>query len=323
MRVFLAGATGDVGRPLTRALVAAGHQVTGMTHRPDRRAMLESLGATPAMADALDGPAVRRAVADSRPEAVIDVLTALPRSGPLRSSHLRATNRIRARGSPILIDAARRAGARRLVSESIVYAYGYGDLGPEPITEQHPLYPPGGGIPSAIEAMRIKEQGTLTAEGLEGIVLRYGAFYGPDVGSTRFMIRAARRRMLALPGGGRGVVSWVHVEDAAAATVAALERGRSGEAYNVVDDVPASFREFADELTRVLGLPRPWSVPAWAARPFASYAADFMARTRVRASNRKAREELGWGPAFPTYREGLAQVAAEIRGRTTGRSAPS
>lgn len=314
MRVFVAGGTGDIGRPVLRRLAARGHRVTATTRDPARAPVLEGLGAEPVVLDALDRDAVRRAVSEARPEAVLDLLTALPRNGPTRASHLRATNRVRAVGAPFLAAAAAESGARVLVGESIIFAYGYGDRGPAPLTEADRIADPQAEHPSVREALRAlaAKERAIREAGPASVVLRYGVFYGPTAGGTGFMLRMLRRRLLGLPGGGRGVASWIHLEDAAEATVAAMERGEPGT-FNVVDDEPVTFRAFIEELARLAGAPPPYPVPAWLARPMFPYPALFMSRMRLPVSNQKAREDLGWLPAFPTYREGLADVVAAVR----------
>lgn len=309
MNVFVAGGTGDIGRPVVRRLTARGHRVVATTRAPARVPLLEELGAIPVVVDALDREAVRRAVSEARPEAVVDLLTALPRNGPTRESHLRATNRIRAVAAPILAAAATEAGARVFAGESIVFVYGYGDRGPTPVTEEQPVADPEAEHPSVRDALRalgIKER-SIRQAGPAGVVLRYGLFYGPEAGGIAFMLTMLRRRLLGMPGGGSGVASWIHLEDAAEATVAALERGQAGT-FNVVDDEPVSFRTFIEELARRAGTPRPYPVPAWLARPLFPYPALFMSGMRLPVSNEAARRHLDWRPAFPTYREGLADV---------------
>jgi nucleoside-diphosphate-sugar epimerase len=325
VRVLVAGATGDVGRPTVRRLLRDGHEVHALTRTPGKVRHLQRLGARAVVADMLDTDAVRGAVDTARPEAVVDLLTALPRRGPIRPSDLDATNRLRREATATLVEAARATGVRRYVAESIAFVYGYGDRGATPLTEEDAPAPadevPRRYLP-ALRAALDKER-RVTEEAPEGIALRFGLFYGPDAGSTRYMARMLRRRMLGLPGGGRGIVPWVHVEDVAAATVAALEHGTPGTVYNVVDDEAASFRDFASALAMAAGLPRPYGVPEWLVRPVLPYAALFMSRTRLRVSNARAKRDLGWQPAFPTYRQGVVDVAASLRGRTTGRSAPS
>lgn len=313
MKIFVAGSTGDVGLPTVRRLVERGHEVVAMTRSPSKTRRLERLGASPTVADALRGDQVRQAMAEAAPEAVVDMLTALPRTGPTRPSHLAATNTLRERGTANMLAGAESAGVRRYVSESIIFAYGYGDRGDRPLTEDDPPGPLEATPPSlrpALRTLNAKERSVLAAP-MDGAVLRFGVFYGPGAGSTTFLARMLKRRMLALPSGPLGVTPWIHVEDAAAAVVDAVEGPATG-LFNVVDDESTTFRRFADELAHRLGVRPPYRVPAWLVRPFVPYAAVFMTRTRVVASNGRARGELGWEPRFPTYREGLAQVAAAL-----------
>jgi nucleoside-diphosphate-sugar epimerase len=308
MRVLVAGASGAIGRPLVRRLAGGGHEVHAMTRSPDKRASLEAMGAVPVVADALDADAVRRAVEAARPEAIVHQLTALPPMGPTRMGQLKQTARLRTEGTDNLVQAGLATGVRRIVAQSIVFIYGYRDHGDAPLEETHPAEV-GGRFDEGLVSVRYLEDRVLGTDGLEGIALRYGLFYAPDGDGVRGMARLLRRRLLAMPGGGRGVGSFIHLDDAAAATVAALERGRPGEAYNVVDDEPAEWAQFLAELARRVGAPPPRSVPLWLARPLVPYASYFMARVRLPVSNAKARAQLGWAPAHPTYREGLAGLS--------------
>jgi nucleoside-diphosphate-sugar epimerase len=315
VRVLVAGGTGAIGKPLVRKLVEAGHEVTATTRHPAKRAGIESAGARTAVADALDPGAVRATVGEARPEVVIDVLTALPPRGPMRAGDFPATNRLRTEGTGNVLEAAIEGGARRYVGESIVLMYAPAD---SPADEGSPLLDPDllpRGLADAYRAALAKERMILDAarEGrIEGLILRYGAFYGPQAGAIEYLVKLARRRLLALPAGGPGVIPWIHVEDAAAATVAAAARGRSGQIYNVVDDGEVTFGTFTKELTARMGLPAPSSIPTWMVRPLAPYGARLMAEARLRVSNDKAKRELDWTPSFRTFREGLAHVAAAL-----------
>ena len=310
MRVLVAGATGDVGLPVVRRLLERGHDVVAMSRSASRAAPLRDLGVRHVAASALDRDAVRRAVGDADPQGIVDLLTALPRNGPLRASHLEPTNELRRVGSANLVDAAREAGIGRLVAESIAFVYGYS--GPTPATESDPPAPEGtisASYGPSIAAAIEKERRVVEAG---GIALRFGLFYGPDVGSTRFTIRMLRRRMLGLPGGGRGVLPLIHVDDAATAVATALDSEERG-VFNVADDEAATWRAFTQELSRRMELPRPYGIPAWLARPFAPYPAMFLGRALLRVSSEKAKRAFGWAPAFPTYREGAADVALRYR----------
>lgn len=305
MRTLVAGGTGAIGRPLTARLVAAGHEVAVMTRGGPRASAIEAQGARVAVADALDRDAVMRAVREFRPEAIVHQLTALPAAGPTRPRHLAPTNGLRIEGTDNLLAAAREAGVRRVVAQSIVFIYGYGEHGPEPIDETARL-PTDGPFDQVLAPLRYMEERVLGAPGLEGITLRYGLFYAREGDSVRFIERLLRRRLMALPGGGHGLCPFVHLDDAAQATVRALEFGLAGKAYNVVDDRPASWADFVGEVARLTGNPPPRSVPLTLARLAMPYAAHFMARVRLPVVNGKARAQLGWAPAHPTFREGLA-----------------
>jgi len=304
--VFVAGATGAIGRPLVHALVAAGHEVTGMTRSEQRAEALSAAGARPVVCDVFDADGVRAAMAAAVPEMVVHELTSLPRRiDPRDKGTYTSTNRVRREGTRILIDAARAAGARRFVCQSIAFAYEpEGDMVKD---EKAPLMlaapaPFGEGV----RAVRDMERMVLEADDLEGVVLRYGFFYGPGTAFARDGSMAAdvRRRRMPIVGAGAGTFSFIHVEDAADATVAALGSGAPG-VYNIVDDEPARLRDWVPAYAEAIGAKRPWRVPAWLARIVAGRAAAAMA-TRVRgASNAKAKRELRWTPRHPSWREGF------------------
>lgn len=312
MRIFVAGATGAMGVPLVKRLVAAGHQVTGLTRSEAKRPLLEGLGATAAVADVFELERLGAVLREARPEAVVHLLTALPKQGPMRPADLLATNRLRTEGTKNLVDAAISAGARRLVAESIVLVYGYGDHGSAPLTEEHPVAraSPRPWLQPTIDAGLALEDTVLSAARagrIEGVVLRFGFIYGAGSGSTEAMVGMVKKRRMPLVGDGSGVWSWIHVDDAAGATLAALERGRSGEVYNIVDDEPVAWRDYLAHCARVLGAPGPFRVPIWLVRLVSPYAVISLT-SRFPVSNAKARRELGWRPAYPTYREGLATL---------------
>jgi nucleoside-diphosphate-sugar epimerase len=232
-----------------------------MTRTPGKASHLQALGASVAVADVIDAGAVKEAVMAARPEAVIDGLTALPKRGPLRYRDMDRTNVIRTRGTANVLQACIAAGCRRLVAESIVFVYGFGDLGVEAITEDRlaASSAPDPRLMPPINAVRVHEERVLDAsqaEKLEGIVVRLGAFYGVGAG-TELMVRMLRLRAPVLLGGGDGLTPWMHVENGAAALVAAVERGVQGEVYNAADDEPASLRDFVVELARVTDTPKP------------------------------------------------------------------
>lgn len=299
MRVFVAGGSGAIGVPLVRQLVAAGHQVTALTRSPANVPKLRALGATPAVADALDAEALRRVVVDARPTHVVHELTAIPKGGVRKARDLDATNRLRIEGTRNLIDAAVAAGAKRIVVGSFATFRGNpADAPPE--------------VRAAAEAVRSMESQTLEANRagrIEGVVLRYGLFYGMETGSMQQMMAMAKRRMLPTIRGDRGLISPIHVDDAASATIAALERAPAGAVYDIVDDRPVSFSEIVQTLAEATGAPRPFAIPEWLLRLVMPYMAHVVA-VRLPLSNEKARAELGWRPAYPTIREGLGQPRA-------------
>jgi nucleoside-diphosphate-sugar epimerase len=308
VKVFVAGSTGVIGVPTVRALRAAGHEVVGMTRSPGKRGLMRSLGADAAIADALDAPAVREAVLAAKPDAIVQLLTALP-DVPARLSHLRATNVLRRDGTRNLIAAASDAGVGRYVSESIVFAYGEArDPNAVRTEDDEPVRSlPGASERDDVLAALASLEDQVRAFG--GVVLRFGLYYGPNAGSTLAMVKLLRRGMAVLPGGGHGIGSWIHVDDAASAIVAALERGRPGEVYNIVDDEPVELRAYMSELARVAHGHGPRSVPAALGRLVAPYLTESLAGV-WRVSNAKAKRELGWTLRYPTYREGLATLAA-------------
>jgi nucleoside-diphosphate-sugar epimerase len=309
MRVFVAGASGAIGRPLVPRLVAAGHEVTGTTRSEERAEAIRAAGARAVICDALDADALRAAVVEAAPEVVVHELTALPhRFNPRDKQMYAPTNRVRREGTRNLIAAAQVAGARRIVCESIAFAYAPGER-PEvkeedaPLALEAPL--PFGDSVRAIDEM---ERAVLGAEGLEGLVLRYGWFYGPgtyfaDDGS---LARDVRRRRLPVIGKGIGLYSFVHVDDAANATVAAVERGAPG-VYNVVDDEPAPQREWVSVYAEAIGAKKPLRVPVWVARLAMGKIAT-MADVQAGASNAKAKRELGWEPRWSSWRQGFREA---------------
>jgi nucleoside-diphosphate-sugar epimerase len=301
-RVLVVGATGALGRPLVRRLVEHGVEVAGLTRHASKTQLLSDLGAGPVVADALDPAAISAAVVAARPEAVVHALTAIPKRGPLRARDLDRTNRLRREGTANLLAAARLAGARRFIAESMIFVYGFGDHGEERLSEDgadssddaKPW------LAEAVASVRDLEAQVVSATmrgEVDGVLLRFGFFYGVGAG-TDIMARLLCRRMLPVPGEGAGVGSWIHIEDAAAAVVAALAYGRPGEAYNIVDDEPVLYREFVRTLGRELGAPNPYWIPAWLGRLVAPLLmADL--ESRIPVSNAKAKRELQWSPQFP------------------------
>src|SRR5215831_21403795 len=304
MRVFVAGATGAIGRQLVPRLVAAGHEVHGMTRSESKQAMLDELGAVPVVADALEPGQVAQAVARAEPEVIVHQLTAL---GAIDLRHFgRAfapTNRLRTKGTDYLLSAGQAVGVRRFVAQSngtFPCARTGGavkgeedSIDPAPVREMRAM----------VAAIRHLEKAVLGAEWTEGIVLRYGALYGPGTslapGEAQFEL--VREGKFPLVGDGGGVWSFSHTADAAEATVAAVEHGRRG-AYNIVDDDPAPVAEWLPALAQMLGAQQPMPAPRLAAGE-----AGAVLMTELRgASNAKAKRELGWQPAHPSWRRGFA-----------------
>jgi nucleoside-diphosphate-sugar epimerase len=305
MKVLLAGATGTIGVPLVRALVTAGHEVIGISRTSGNRDKLRALGAEPLVADVMDPEVLLNAVEGLKTDAVLHEMTALKKI-PIRHRDMARTDALREVGRANLLTAAKSMGARRFVTQSFFMGYGYGDWGDKVLTEEDPFASPGrGAFERHLAAMRSTERQAFTVNGIEGIALRYGSLYGPGGGSEQ-VIEMLRRRRLPVPRGGGGITSLIYVEDAAAATVAALERGRSGEAYNVADDEPVSWGEFFGTVAKAFGAPQPREVPRWIFR-FMPYAHAMMLGDH-RISNAKAKRELGWVPSSPTYREGVSQL---------------
>ncbi|TMM16847.1 MAG: NAD(P)-dependent oxidoreductase [Actinobacteria bacterium] len=305
MRVFLAGATGAIGRRLVPLLLADGHRVTGMVRSHERAEPVRALGAEPAIADALDADAVRAAVQAAQPEAVIHELTSLPRRiDPRKLERDFALNdRLRSEGTRHLVEAAQAAGASRIVAQSIAFAYAPGPPGTVH-TERDPLFLQAPApFARSVRAVHDLER-AVTAAG--GLVLRYGYFYGPGTAISRrgSMGEDVARRRLPIVGAGRGVWSFIHIDDAATATAAALGRGGPG-AYNIVDDEPAPVSQWLPAFADCVGAPRPLRVPAFLARPFAgSYGVTIMTRAQG-AANELAKRELGWQPRHRSWREGF------------------
>jgi nucleoside-diphosphate-sugar epimerase len=309
MRVFVAGATGAIGRPLARQLVEAGHDVTGITRSAERAQGLEKTGAKAIVCDALLADSLGPAVAEARPDVVIHQLTALPdRFEPRKRDLYEATNRVRTVGTRNLLDAATSAGAHRFICQSIAFAY---EPAGGPIKNERDALFSNAPEPfgSAVKVVEQMECAVLDEEGIEGVILRYGWFYGPATyfapeGSTAADVR---RRRYPIVGDGGGLFSFIHVDDAAAATVAALQRGNPG-IYNVVDDEPAPMREWLPLHAETLGAKPPRRVPRWLARILAGNLVARLSTELRGASSAKARRELGWRPVWPSWRDGFRQA---------------
>ncbi len=311
MRVFVAGASGAIGRSLVPKLVAAGHEVTGMTRSRERSEEVRAAGADVAVVDVFDADALRVAMTEASPEVVIHELTSLPDRLDFRKADTyAATNRLRTEGTRNLIAGARAAGARRFVCQSIAFAYRPEGAGLK--TEDDPLLEDApGAFGSGVIALREMEGTVLGSEGLDGLVLRYGFFYGRGTyyGEDGSTTQDVRRRRLPIVGRGTGVFSFIHVDDAADATVAAVEGGEPG-IYNIADDDPAPMREWVPVFAQAAGAKRPLRVPAWLARLAAGREAAAFALELRGASNEKAKRELGWQPAHPSWRSGFAETLA-------------
>ncbi len=309
MRVFVAGATGAIGRQLVPRFVAAGHEVVGMTRKESNRALLQKVGATPVVADALDPDQVAEAVGRARPDVIVHELTAI---GALDMRHFdrdfALTNRLRTEGTDHLLSAGHAVGVRRFVAQGVGAYAAYARTGGPVKSEEDPLdATPACEMGETQAAIRHLEEAVLGADWTEGIVLRYGVFYGPGTsmapGAEQFEM--VRRRKFPLVGDGGGVWSFIHVADAAEATVAAVEHGSRG-AYNVVDDDPAPVAEWLPALARALGAKKPMRVPRFVGRLFAGEAGVLMITEIRGASNAKAKRELSWRPAHPSWRQGFA-----------------
>jgi 2-alkyl-3-oxoalkanoate reductase len=317
MKVFVAGATGVLGRALVPQLVAGGHEVVGMTRSAAKQDLVRSLGARPVVADALDPDAVAGAVASAEPEVIVHQLTAL--SGPMgirdarhpeRFSGAIMTNRLRTEGTDHLLAAGRAVGARRFVAQSFG-AFRWARTGGPALSEDVPVDPnPPEALRAALAGILHVEREVPAIEWGEGLVMRYGGFYGPgtsvSLAPDAAMAAPVRKRRFPIVGDGGGVMSYVHVDDAAAATAIAVERGRPG-IYNIVDDEPAPQREWLPALASALDAKPPRRIPRWLGRLAAGQAATLVMTEVKGASNAKAKRELGWTLRYPSWRQGFAQ----------------
>jgi nucleoside-diphosphate-sugar epimerase len=311
MHIFIAGASGTIGHTLIPYLIKHGHTVTGTTRSSAKADALRALGAKPAIMDGLDAASVLAAVEAAKPDAILHEMTALhgmnPRQKPDRV--FAVTNRLRTEGTKHLLAAARQAGVKKFVAQSYA-GWPYARSGGPIKSENDPLDPtPPRGIEETHAAIRQLER-MVTDAG--GVVLRYGGFYGPGSGLTRDgdQTRMVQARKFPLVGGGTGMWSFIHTDDAASATLAALERGRPGEIYNVVDDEPAPVREWLPALADRIGAKPPRHVPTWLARRLAGPAAVMMMTDARGASNAKARAELDWVPSHRSWREGFREAVS-------------
>jgi 2-alkyl-3-oxoalkanoate reductase len=317
MKIFVAGATGALGKSLVPQLAARGHDVVGMTRSPSKQDLVRSLGARPVVADALDPDAVARAVAAAEPEVIVHQLTAL--SGkmtvremrhPERATPTIMTNRLRTEGTDYLLAAGRAVGVQRVVAQSFG-AFRIARRGGPVQTEADPLDPD---LPSALKAVQAGylylEEAVTSIDWAVGIALRYGGFYGPGTSLSAApdaeMTGPVRKRRFPIVGDGAAVWSYIHIDDAAAATVIAVERGAPG-VYNIVDDEPAPVREWLPVLANELGAKPPRRIPRWLGRLAAGEMATLMMTEAKGASNAKAKRELGWTPRYASWRKGFAQ----------------
>lgn len=308
MKVFVAGASGAIGKPLMRHLVEAGHEVTGTTRRQERAEEIRAAGARAVVCDVFDREALEAAVAAAAPEVIVNQLTSLPQDYNPRSIDYGPTNRVREEGGGNLMRAALAAGARRYVTQSIAFLYApEGDR--VKAEDARPFEEAPTPFDRGVEAMLSHERQVLDAEGIEGVVLRYGQFYGPGTyyAPAGAIAKQVKRRMLPVVGPGTGVASFIHVDDAAGATVVALDRG-SSSVYNIADDEPAPMKEWLPVYAEALDAKRPRHVPTWLARLVGGrMAVEFGVNLRG-ASNAKAKRELGWQPLYPSWRQGFREA---------------
>ena len=303
MRVFVAGATGAIGQYLVPSLVAAGHEVTGTTRSPAKASQLKRAGATPAIVDGLDRQAVLEAVKAAQPDVIVHQMTALASMRSFRNfdKEFAVTNELRSKGTDYLLEAARQAGTRRFIAQSFT-GWNNARTGGQIKTETDPLDPePLPATRQAMAAIRHVEE-TVPGAAPEGLVLRYGMFYGP--GASESMLDVVQKRRMPVVGGGTGIWSFTEVSDAAAATAAAVTRGAPG-IYNIVDDDPAPVAQWLPFLSECLGVKPPMHAPAWVGKLLAGeLVVSLMTETRG-SSNAKARRELGWAPRYPSWRDGF------------------
>jgi 2-alkyl-3-oxoalkanoate reductase len=308
VKVFVAGASGVIGRRLVPMLVERGHEVTAMTRSPDKAEQIRAMGATPAIRDVFDAEGLRAEMVSAAPEVVVHELTDLPADVDPRKAaeQLAGNDRIREEGTRNLVGAALAAGSRRIVAQSISFVYRMdGSLKTEddPLFEDAPF--PWSRSVGAVHAL---EDAVTKTEGLEGIVLRYGFFYGPgsSYAPGGYFAREVQRRRFPIVGRGSGVFSFIHVDDAAAATVAAVERGQPG-IYNIVDDEPAPLREWLPAYAEALGAKKPRRVPKFIARLVAGAYTTQLATELRGASNARGKAALDWEPRYPSCRQGFRE----------------
>jgi 2-alkyl-3-oxoalkanoate reductase len=312
MKIFVAGAAGVIGTYLVPALVAAGHDVVGTTRDAAKSEKVRALGAEPVVLDALDRDAVRAAVAEARPDVVIHQLTAIGATDFKKfDESYELTNQLRTKGVDYLLEAAIAAGAKRFIAQSFT-GWPNARTGSEIKTEDDPLDPnPAPAATKSLAAIRHLEATVTGTDAIEGVVLRYGVLYGPGTafGPGGEMVHVVANRKMPIVGGGAGVFSFVHVADAAAATVAAVENGGRG-LYNVVDDEPAPVATWLPYLANVLGAKKPMRMPAFLVKSALGEFGVATMTTLRGSSNAKAKRELGWEPTYRTWREGFRTLAS-------------
>jgi nucleoside-diphosphate-sugar epimerase len=313
VRVFVAGASGAVGSRLVRLLISAGHSVVGLTHTPNKAVAIRAAGAEPAIADALNRAAVVEAVATAKPDVIVHEMTSLSAANDLRKfdQSFTLTNRLRTQGLVNLLAAAKQAGTPRIVVQSFC-GWPYARIGGPVKSEDDPLDPaPPRNMRQTLDAIRYLENTVTASCGIEGVVLRYGAFYGDNTGLFDGpTIDQLRYRRVPLIGNGNGWWSFVHIDDAAAATAIAIERGAPG-IYNIVDDEPAPVREWLPALADMLGAKAPWCIPKSLARIAAGKPVVTLMTEARAGSNTKAKREFAWQPAHPSWRQGFLEVLSQ------------
>jgi len=305
MRVFIAGATGAIGTRLVAQLIERGHEVIGSSRSPERAERVRALGAEPIVLDLLDPDAVRRAVLEVEPEAIVHQATALAdvRFSKNLDESFAQTNRLRREGTDALLATAREAGVHRFVAQSFA-SMRYARVGGPVKSEDDPLdVTPVAGMAETTAAMSYLDQAVTEAG---GIALRYGNFYGA---TNDGLIEPVRKRQFPIVGDGGGVSSFIHLDDAAGATVIALEHDGPAT-YNIVDDEPAPVRDWLPVLAEALGAKPPRHFPVWLARMFAGEPGVMLGTEARGASNAKAKRELGWTPRYPSWRQGFAEAYA-------------
>jgi nucleoside-diphosphate-sugar epimerase len=308
MRIFVAGATGAIGRRLVPLLVWEGHTVIGTTRTASKADTLRTAGASPVVLDALDRDAVVESLLQAEPDVVVHQLTALAGFTDFRKfdEGFATTNRLRTEGTDNLIAGMRELEIRRLVAQSYA-GWPHARIGGPVKTEDDPLdQDPPAALRRTLEAIRYLEEAVLHTDGVEGTVLRYGGFYGPGTSLREggFQLEGVRRRRFPVVGGGTGVTSFIHIDDAAAATLAAIENAKPG-LYNIVDDDPAPVAEWLPALAEAIGAKPPRRVPVWLARLFVGEHGVVMMTDVRGASNDKAKRALGWRPTYPSWRDGF------------------